>query len=309
MPPYTNFPLMDLAELSPFVNDTAKFSIEEPSLFLNPDSLKRPRSDSAPASPHRSFSLQDFHSPSPFVQTAAPFEDSSLFKNPVIPEIKKHQQKALKKLQELGLDSDARKDLTTRWSVRHSVKWSNNTRKRTLFQCRCGYDHHSRQKLEESKGASNYKGDWERSTPYPFTGCLAHIEIIEQDDGRVTWIAGILDHNAACQNAVLERRPPVPLHEHVYKVALEQLRNGASITAIQEKNQEMMNAKRYHDMKTYDPATANVRYIFLPTDHSSLYRKAAKGLGVDTRELPQYNVDDWLNPHSPNFRAGRSGVV
>lgn len=62
-------------------------------------------------------------------------------------------------------------------------------------------------------------------------------------------------------------------------------------------------------MKTYDPTTANIRYIFLSTDHSSLYRKAAKGLGVDTRELPQYNVDDWLNPHSPNFRSEISEAV
>ncbi|KAF9060370.1 hypothetical protein BDP27DRAFT_1370605 [Rhodocollybia butyracea] len=240
------------------------FSIEEPSPFLNPASLKRSRSDSTPTSPCRSFSLQDLRAPSnkqPFVQTITPF-DSSLFKTPIIPVTNKHQQKALKKLQELRLDSDARKDLTT-------------------------------QKLEERKGVSQYKEDWERSTPYPFTSCLAHVEIIEHDGSSISWIVGILDHNAACQNAVLERRPPVPLHEHVYEVALEQLCNGASITAIQEKNQEMLNTKLYRDMKTYNPTTAN----------------AAKGLGVDTRELPQYNVDDWLNPHSPNFRSEISEAV
>lgn len=92
---------------------------------------------------------------------------------------------------------------------------------------RCGYDHLSRQKLVERKDGRQHEEDWERSTPYPFTGCLAHVEIIEHDDGCITWIAGVLDHNEGCKKAVLERRPHIPLHEHVYEIALEQLRNGS----------------------------------------------------------------------------------
>lgn len=30
-------------------------------------------------------------------------------------------------------------------------------------------------------------------------------------------------HNEACQSAILKRLPAVPLHEHVYEVALHQL--------------------------------------------------------------------------------------
>lgn len=42
------------------------------------------------------------------------------------------QQKALTELQKLGLDSDSRKDLATRWSVWKSASWSN--KKCILFQ-------------------------------------------------------------------------------------------------------------------------------------------------------------------------------
>lgn len=34
-------------------------------------------------------------------------------------------------------------------------------------------------------------------------------------------------HNEACQSAILKRLPAVPLHEHVYEVALHQLESGA----------------------------------------------------------------------------------
>ncbi|KAJ3729620.1 hypothetical protein C8R42DRAFT_560734, partial [Lentinula raphanica] len=131
-----------------------------------------------------------------------------------------------------------------------------------------------------------------------FTACLAHVEIIEKGNGVVTWIAGVLDHNDACRSSCLERRPPVPLHEHVYEVALEQLQNGASITAIQDKNREMIASKSYQGMEHYNSATANVRYLFLPSDHASLYRKAAKSIGIDARQLPQDNVEEWLTPSS-----------
>lgn len=69
---------------------------------------------------------------------------------------------------------------------------------------------------------------WQRSVPYPHTGCLAHVEIMERvGDGCVTRIAGILDHNEGCKKASLERLPAIPLHEHVYEVVLNQLANGA----------------------------------------------------------------------------------
>ncbi|KAJ3819621.1 hypothetical protein F5880DRAFT_1489367 [Lentinula raphanica] len=211
------------------------------------------------------------------------------------------QQEATELLFRLGLDQESRKDLESRWSIRNSSKSGDS--RRTLFQCGCGYDSVARQKQEEARNIKRGPKDWERQTPYPFTACLAHVEVIEKGNGIVSWIAGVLDHNDACKASLLERRPPVPLHEHVYEVALGQLKDGASITVIQDKNREMIESKLYRGMANYEASTANVRYLFLPSDHASLYRKATKNIGMDARQLPQDNVEDWLNPNSPGYRS------
>lgn len=59
-------------------------------------------------------------------------------------------------------------------------------------------------------------------------GCLAHVEITEDvSTGQILRIAGITKHNKDCQESLMRRKPYVPLHNHVYKVALWQLRAGA----------------------------------------------------------------------------------
>lgn len=69
---------------------------------------------------------------------------------------------------------------------------------------------------------------WTRQNPFDFTGCLAHVEVTEFDeDGAVKAIVGHLEHNPACQAARIKRLPAVPLHPHVYDIALEQLKSGA----------------------------------------------------------------------------------
>ncbi|KAJ3869202.1 hypothetical protein EV359DRAFT_76897 [Lentinula novae-zelandiae] len=219
--------------------------------------------------------------------------------------LSEEQQNAKAKLLMLGLDPDSRNALENRWTAQYSVKWvcGMQEQKRTLFQCSCGYHVQARQEREVEKGANRKPENWQRRVPYPFTGCLAHIEVTERvGDGAISRIAGFPEHNGPCQTAVLERVPRIPLHEHVYEVALEQLQCGASLTAIQETNSKMVDNQAYRGMSTYDPKTANVRYLFLPTDHTSLYRKASQNLGVDVRLQPQYNVDDWLNPESTNFK-------
>ncbi|KAJ3724100.1 hypothetical protein C8R42DRAFT_719989 [Lentinula raphanica] len=217
------------------------------------------------------------------------------------------QEAATAKLVELKLDQVARKDLENRWSVCTSAR--SGSIQRTLFQCGCGYDSKARQIRDEAKGVKRSSEDWRRRTPYPFKGCIAHVEVIEKDNGLVTWIAGFFEHNEACQAAFLERCPPIPLHEHVYKVALQQLQSGASITAIQDKNREMIANRCYRDMSSYDLASANVQYLFLPSDHGTLYRKAARNIGVNAWELPQHNVDAWLNPDSPQYNPEISKAV
>ncbi|KAF8895752.1 hypothetical protein CPB84DRAFT_1848321 [Gymnopilus junonius] len=63
----------------------------------------------------------------------------------------------------------------------------------------------------------------------------------------------------------------------------------------------MIEKKEYHGMQDMDPKTINVQYHLLPMDNTTLYRKFSRRLGVDTRKLPQYNIDDWLDPSSSDY--------
>ena len=68
---------------------------------------------------------------------------------------------------------------------------------------------------------------WLRQVPFDYTGCTAHVEIVEHTrDGEITHIIGIFEHNMACRAATLKCLPAIPLHEHVYEVALEQMEDG-----------------------------------------------------------------------------------
>lgn len=75
-----------------------------------------------------------------------------------------------------------------------------------------------------------------------------------------------------------------------------------SITAIQMKNVEMLQDKKYRDMGTYHPETANFRYNFLPSDSRHLYRLYNRTNGIDVAYKPQYNIHNWLNPESSQYR-------
>jgi hypothetical protein len=55
-------------------------------------------------------------------------------------------------------------------------------------------------------------------------------------------------------------------------------------------------------MHSYDPQTVDVHYLLQPTDNATLYHKSSHKIGVDVRKASQYNVDDWLNPASPDFQ-------
>ena len=58
--------------------------------------------------------------------------------------------------------------------------------------------------------------------PYDFTGCIAHAEITECDsDGQVMQVVRVLDHNEVCQSAQIACLLSIPLHPHVYEVALD----------------------------------------------------------------------------------------
>lgn len=162
-----------------------------------------------------------------------------------------------------------------------------------------------------------------RRNPYDFTGCLAHAEVTEHNsDGQITQIFGVLNHSQECQASAMTCIPAVPLHPHVYEVALEQLKNSAryvswlilffynvptiifdSITSVQSKNIQMLHSRTYCGMKSHNLSAANVRYEFLPSDASQLYRLFNKYHGVNVTIPSQHNLHNWLNPESPHFNA------
>ncbi|KAJ3966046.1 hypothetical protein EV361DRAFT_872715 [Lentinula raphanica] len=79
--------------------------------------------------------------------------------------------------------------------------------------------------------------------------------------------------------------------------------------AIQEKNLQMMAAKSYRGMGSYDSRTANIRYNILRSDNATLYHKFSRHLGVNTRKEPQYNIDNWLNPDHRDFKPEIQAAV
>ncbi|KAJ3832256.1 hypothetical protein F5878DRAFT_505339, partial [Lentinula raphanica] len=72
---------------------------------------------------------------------------------------------------------------------------------------------------------------------------------------------------------------------------------------------QMMAAKSYRGMGSYDSRTANIRYNILRSDNATLYHKFSRHLGVNTRKEPQYNIDNWLNPDHRDFKPEIQAAV
>ncbi|KIJ37161.1 hypothetical protein M422DRAFT_260318 [Sphaerobolus stellatus SS14] len=219
-------------------------------------------------------------------------------------------------LKDNGLDIMNLSDLGSRWSIRWSSrngKGSNPTR-RVLLQCMCGSSTKARFKKENVQrkeiSETPLSREWKCKMPYDFTGCLAHIDLTyNETESRILRIVGIPSHNEKCARKTTQRLPPIPLHEHVWQIALEQLEQGASITAIQTRNRELCQIKGYQDQSMWNPATANVCYELLPSDSRSLYRQFSQKLSVDITKPPQYNIDDWLDKNSPNYKPEIAAAV
>ncbi|KAI0645944.1 hypothetical protein C8Q79DRAFT_927035 [Trametes meyenii] len=137
-----------------------------------------------------------------------------------------------------------------------------------------------------------------RRAPYDFTGCLAHTEVtwVENTD-NIICIIGFFDHNQECQKSVLVRYPAVPLHPHVVKIALLQMRTGADIGQIHNKNLEMVTHQLYRDQRNADPTRMNSRYELQAGDFSHV------------SIAPEQNVDNWLDQSSPHYKCEVADAV
>lgn len=65
----------------------------------------------------------------------------------------------------------------------------------------------------------------------------------------------------------------------------------------------MIRTRAYQGMSMLNATTANIRYEFLPSDASNLYRLFNKSHGVDVTIRPEQNIHNWLDPQSPHFNA------
>ncbi|KIJ30849.1 hypothetical protein M422DRAFT_267561 [Sphaerobolus stellatus SS14] len=109
-------------------------------------------------------------------------------------------------------------------------------------------------------------------------------------------------HDKACDKQEMQCLPPIPLHSHVWKIALKQINEGASIAAIQSKNRHFYESQLYEGQKGLDAVTANIHYLFLPQDSSCLYRMQAHTQGVNLLQPPENNIDGWLDPQSSQYK-------
>ncbi|EPS95721.1 hypothetical protein FOMPIDRAFT_1053897 [Fomitopsis schrenkii] len=142
------------------------------------------------------------------------------------------QEKARQILQDHGLDEDSEAMLESRWKRCSQRSWerAGGLIERVVYQCSCGYDHNARKHGRKRKIDGSESGASAiRHAPYNFTGCLAHADVTFIKSSRQALrIIGYLEHNDACRAAVLTRAPAVPLHPHVYEIAVRQLQQGAS---------------------------------------------------------------------------------
>ncbi|GJJ10074.1 hypothetical protein Clacol_004300 [Clathrus columnatus] len=233
-------------------------------------------------------------------------------------EISQNEAKDLLRVQNLVFEE--LDDLGNGWSKRWSTK-SQYTKHGlqqpkiwVLFQCQSGTSTEARkikvQAKKLQKGEKTTDGEWKRKMPYDYTGCLAHLDLTYLPKSSfILRIAGILVHNNACMQKTMSWLPNVPLHLHVWQDALEQINNGASILAIRKRNQELCQLKAYHGQHDYNPEKANCRYIFLPGDSRTLYRKQAYSFGMDVQKQPADNIDNWMNPDSFLFQEELSSVI
>jgi hypothetical protein len=165
-----------------------------------------------------------------------------------------------------------------------------------LYFSRCGYDHTRQQKKEQH-------------TPVPFTSCLAHVEITYAvDSEKILRIRGFFHHNNACKQAEFTRIPPSPVHPSIFVIALSQLCDGATFADVKKKNRQLVTARGYQGFPA-DLRTSPYRWLLETRDSRSLYRQYTRMNGVKVTEKPQVNVDEWLDPDSPQHNATLANTV
>ncbi|KAL7283273.1 hypothetical protein ACG7TL_002702 [Trametes sanguinea] len=135
------------------------------------------------------------------------------------------------------------------------------------------------------------------------------LEVLYQKrTGKIIMVRGYFEHNQDCHEAFLTRIPPMPLHPSVFEVALTQLRGGAHLSDIQDKNRQMFRARAYNGQPR-DLHGSPFRWLMRKSDTRSLYRQFNRLRGVDTAQPAHLNVDAWLDPSSATYNKTFAAAV
>ena len=166
----------------------------------------------------------------------------------------------------------------------------------TFTHSDCGYDH--------SMALTKI-----RRNAVDFTGCLAHVEVSHTADStKVLRIRGYFEHNQGCRDAGLSREPIRALHPSVLSTALDQLRGGATLDAIQMRNRELYMVRGYPG-QPYDLTDSPYRWVLKATDSRSLYRQHNRIIGVNVTAPDYLNVNAWLDPASPEYKVELADAI
>ena len=153
----------------------------------------------------------------------------------------------------------------------------------------CGYDHKS-------------SGSKEHKALFPYTGCLAHVEVLYQSDyQKVLRIRGYVEHNDVCFRAEVANHPRVPIHPEVSEWALKQLEQGATMHTVLQTNLKLYKTPNGYKSQPAEAglALSRWRWALDPADSRALYRQQQRMQGISTIEPAHVNIHQWLDSASP----------
>ncbi|BGP50138.1 hypothetical protein JCM10450v2_006049 [Rhodotorula kratochvilovae] len=186
-----------------------------------------------------------------------------------------------------------------KWAVVRSKKTDAMEQKpelsRKLFQCRNGYDHKAR-------------GYAERQSAWSDLGCLAHIWLaMRVGDGKVFELSGQFEHSDGCRAFRLTQQGRMPLAPAVFDLAVNELRSGASMQQVCERNAAVVDSKGYPGQRG-----DNARYYrwrIDSNDGKALHRARLRRMGIDATTSPEENLHHWLCGDLQSVKDSTFGYV
>ncbi|EKM60296.1 uncharacterized protein PHACADRAFT_189436 [Phanerochaete carnosa HHB-10118-sp] len=129
------------------------------------------------------------------------------------------------------------------------------------------------------------------------------------ESSKILSVHGYPQHNDKCKNAHITSYPIQPVHPEVFEVALEQLKSGADLTEIQERNRTMFHTRGYKSLAGVDLLSAGHRWLLRASDNRSIYRQFNRMQGIKTSTPSHINIDNWIRHGSPLYDRAIADAV